>query len=110
MADDSTKSQEELRKEYDSLKSDLGKLREDFGTLVGALGQYNKERAGDVRDRARNEMDELMDRLNEGYGQARSSARGAFQRAQHGVEENAMTSLLVSFGAGLLFGMLFSKR
>jgi ElaB/YqjD/DUF883 family membrane-anchored ribosome-binding protein len=102
-----------LDQELDTLRADLGKIREDIAALTRTLS-----------DAAAAEAKAGGARLNEA---AHAAARTARERAQHfadsarthseeglaaledRIEQNPITSVLVAFGVGLVIGKLLDR-
>lgn len=91
-----------LEGEFDVIKDDLVKLREDIANLSSALKDVTSET---VRER----MEALRGRIDELTGDARSQSRQAMDDLADRIEERPLTSVLVAFGVGILLGRLVDR-
>jgi ElaB/YqjD/DUF883 family membrane-anchored ribosome-binding protein len=99
---------EEVDREVKDLKADLHRLREDFADLLGAVRDVSSSAAGEARVKARNELDEAMGRLNEGYENVRREGVRATHDVQGRIEDKPIASVAVAFLAGLVIGKIWS--
>jgi ElaB/YqjD/DUF883 family membrane-anchored ribosome-binding protein len=89
------------------------KLVSDLKTVVQDAEQLLKATAGDVGDKAR----EARERLNDALANARLTCQKLEQRAYEGAEatekairENPFQSLGIAFGAGILLGIILTRK
>lgn len=85
--------------EVAKLRKDMEQLRGDIGSLSEAFKDLGREKGRAAIDRAR--------RTGEA---ARNEAQAWRERADKEIEENPLTSVLMSFGIGFLIGMLLDRR
>jgi len=91
-----------LESEFDMVKEDLVKLREDIAKLSGALKDVTSET---VHDR----VNDLRGRIDSITGDAKQHGRQALEDLTNRIEERPLASVLVAFGVGLLFGRLLDR-
>jgi ElaB/YqjD/DUF883 family membrane-anchored ribosome-binding protein len=91
-----------LEAEFDTLKDDLVKLRDDIANLSGSLKDATsdtlRERVGAIRGR----IDEIT-------SDARAQSRRAVDELADQIEERPLSSVLIAFGVGVLLGRLFDR-
>jgi ElaB/YqjD/DUF883 family membrane-anchored ribosome-binding protein len=91
-----------LEGEFDVIKDDLVKLREDIAKLTASFKDVTSET---VRDR----VGALRGRIDEIAGDARAQGRHAMDELADHIEERPLTSVLIAFGVGVLLGRLFDR-
>jgi ElaB/YqjD/DUF883 family membrane-anchored ribosome-binding protein len=91
-----------LEGEFDVIKDDLVKLREDISKLTATFKEATSET---VRDR----VGALKGRIDEIAGDARTQSREAMHELADRIEERPLTSVLIAFGVGVLLGRLFDR-
>lgn len=104
----------DFRDEVDALRSDLKSVREDIGRLRAAGGEAAEEAVQAARRRLEDEAGRLMDRLRgrrgETGGEGEAAARNVFADVQEEFRERPTTTLLASFGVGVLVGWMLRRR
>ncbi|MEX2480988.1 MAG: hypothetical protein WD928_09020 [Gammaproteobacteria bacterium] len=90
---------DDLNKDVEQLKKDLAALREDIGTLTNTIKSEGTRQAKAAYGRARQQGDNL-----------RQKGEDAVDSIAHTIDEKPMTSVLTSFGVGLLLGMMVNQR
>jgi ElaB/YqjD/DUF883 family membrane-anchored ribosome-binding protein len=83
---------EKLRRDLDQLRGDILSLTETFRDIGLEKGRAAMEKAKRTGASVRSEADALR------------------ARADRGIEERPITSVLTSFGIGFLVGMLLDRR
>jgi ElaB/YqjD/DUF883 family membrane-anchored ribosome-binding protein len=78
--------------EIKKLSADMEQVRQDLKTLTTAFQEAGIEKGRATLDRAKRE------------------AEGLRERADREIEERPLTSLLTSFGVGLLAGLVMERR
>ena len=91
-----------LEGEFDVIKNDLVKLREDIAKLSSVLKDVTSETVQERVGALRGRIDELT-------GEARTHGREAIDDLSERIEERPLTSILVAFGVGVLLGRLFDR-
>ena len=91
-----------LESEFDVIKDDLVKLREDIANISAALKDATSET---VRER----VGALRGRIDELTEDARTQGRQAVDDLTDHIEEHPLTSILVAFGVGVLLGRVFDR-
>jgi ElaB/YqjD/DUF883 family membrane-anchored ribosome-binding protein len=101
--------------EHNSIESDVtfGKLMQDFKVVVQDAESLAKATASDLGEKAR----EARARLNTSLESAKANFRRLEERAAEGaratdevIRSHPYESVGVAFGAGLLIGLLVSRR
>ena len=91
-----------LESEFDVIKDDLVKLRDDIAKLTSVLKETTSETVRDRVGMLRGRIDEIAD-------DARTHSRQAMDDLADHIEERPLTSVLVAFGVGVLLGKLFDR-
>ena len=89
----------ESRPEIDELKEDLASLKKHVSELMASMKQDGLEGAGKIGGQAKEKLDELKDRGRQGI-----------QQVEDRVKENPVQSIAIAFAAGFLASMLLRKR
>jgi len=97
-------------KDYDVLKEDLAKLREDVTRLVAALAAEQSEKVEGLRGKAGETLHRAQQASAEAVAQAGEMARGSVDAAEQTVRQHPIASLLAAFGLGLVIAQLLSRR
>ena len=84
----------DLRKELDTLKSDLSKVRRDIGDVVGAMVDTGRRSGEGVSEQVRSEFGKRLHDLNDTYGRMRVNSVKTVRRAKRGVSEHPFLSLM----------------
>lgn len=92
MADGTADDLKTLRAEMANLRADLGKIGETLKSFGRHSGEEAAEKAGDMAEKLRAEIERKSQRLAEG------------------IEQKPLTSVLAAFGVGMILGMLFHGR
>ncbi len=90
---------EELHKEFEALKADLAKLREDVSELAGAVRQSGADKGRAAYARAQQAGERAWE-----------SAAEAERAAERQIAERPMVSVLTAFGVGFLVGLILDRR
>lgn len=85
--------------EVAKLRKDMEQIRSDLGSLADTLKTVGVEQGRAAANRARR-----------AGGNLRKEAEAWRARADKEIEENPLTSVLMSFGIGFLIGMLLDRR
>lgn len=101
---------EDLKKEIESLKEDLASVRGDLSRLREAGTAAAEDAVGSVRERLEQETSRLLERLQGAAEEAGGRGRRVIDGVEHELEERPMTTLLSSFGIGVLVGWIFSRK
>ncbi|MEQ8398595.1 hypothetical protein [Thalassobaculum sp.] len=92
---EATKAANDVQAEFDA-------LRRDVANLTDAVGRLLNESSDDIKARAR-------ERVQQTATAAQQAAGAAGTKVTDFVDERPATSLLIAFGAGLLFGSFFRR-
>lgn len=97
-------------KELEALRADLGRLKTDLADIAEAV----KESARGQAEAASAEIGDLLKVLEQGLKDAFDSIKekgeSSVETVGRQVEQRPLLSLLIAFGAGLLFGRISSRR
>jgi ElaB/YqjD/DUF883 family membrane-anchored ribosome-binding protein len=88
--------------EFDMVKDDLVKLREDIAKLSNALKDVTSETVHD-------QVNHLKSRFDTITGEAWEHSREALDDLTDRIEERPLASVLIAFGVGLLLGRLLDR-
>jgi ElaB/YqjD/DUF883 family membrane-anchored ribosome-binding protein len=96
----------QIREELDSLKADIGNLRNDLGELASAVRTSGTEQTREARSSLEEEVRRAREHLQRRVDQAREYGYESAQRAEQRVGEHPFTSLATAFGVGFAIGKL----
>jgi ElaB/YqjD/DUF883 family membrane-anchored ribosome-binding protein len=88
--------------EFETIKDDLAKLREDIAHLSATLKGVTSEVVREQIDAIRNRIDGLT-------GEARQQSRQTLDELTDRIEARPLASILIAFGAGVLIGRLLDR-
>jgi len=94
----------------DQLIADLKTVMQDAEALLKATSAQTGEKIQEIRARAEESLRQARVRLSEAEDAARRRAREVSDATQEYVRENPWQSLGIAAGAGLLLGLLLSRR
>jgi len=87
---------EQLRKDMDAVRADIGALTETLRSATGTLA------------------DDAVRHVTDGAARAnaavRNGAKAAHETANKNITENPLTSVAVAFGIGMVIGKLLDRR
>ncbi|HEX5499799.1 MAG TPA: hypothetical protein VFX03_11245 [Thermomicrobiales bacterium] len=89
---DGASTANELREDIDKMKADLAALVETFGKLAADGGREGLRAFENVRSRAQ------------------TQATQSLESVEHQIAARPLTSVLIAFAAGMLFGKLMDRR
>jgi ElaB/YqjD/DUF883 family membrane-anchored ribosome-binding protein len=103
-------AEKEFDKELAALRADLGRLKTDLAAIVEVLKESGREKA----EAAGTEIGDLLKVLEQGLKEALVSIKergeSSVESLGRRVEQRPLLSLLIAFGAGLLFGQISNRR
>lgn len=94
----------------DDLAQSLRRVVADAEALLGATRDEAGDAVDEVRNRLRKNMDEARERLHEAEARLQRDARRAAAHAEDYIHENLWSTLGVAAAAGLVLGLLMSRR
>lgn len=100
----------DLRAEMETLRQDLAAIRDDLARLRQAGNDAASEAVGTARERLEKETERLMERLKSAAEQAEDRGMRVLHDVEQQIEERPLTTLLSSFGLGVIVGWLFSRK
>jgi len=90
---------DEFSKEMDQIKKDFASLRNDIGSVLAS-----------VKDLAEKQGQNVADLAQDAEKTVKNQAKEAGENMEKYIEERPLTSALVAFGSGFIIGMLLSNR
>jgi ElaB/YqjD/DUF883 family membrane-anchored ribosome-binding protein len=103
-------SQQALRQQMAALQADFGQLRTDLVALTKVLGELSKRRAEESVVSLQQVGNQAADRVRAAAAEAVSLGDAGIAATERHVAEHPISSLLVAFASGLVFGKLVEKR
>jgi ElaB/YqjD/DUF883 family membrane-anchored ribosome-binding protein len=103
-------AERDFEKEFEALRSDLGKVRADLAGVVEALKDSGKARAEAAKDSLGELLGRFQEEFREALGVAREKGRSSVETVEHQMEQRPLLSLFAAFGAGLLLGKILDRR
>lgn len=94
----------------DKLLKDLQTVIEDAEALLKATANQAGEKVQEARARAQESLDAARERLDSMKDEALRHAREFVNDGEEYVRENPWTAIGIAAGAGLLIGLLLSRR
>jgi ElaB/YqjD/DUF883 family membrane-anchored ribosome-binding protein len=88
--------------DFDTVKGDLAKLREDIANLSNALKDVTSETVNEQIALIRGRIDTIT-------GEAKQHSRATLEDLADRIEERPLASVLIAFGVGLLAGKLLDR-
>lgn len=103
-----------VNEDIDALKSDVRRVRDDMAGIIHSAKSRGEDTVMEMGGRVRGMMADLRDKMKE-QAQDKSEAlkdRGheAVENWRGSIERRPLVSLLIAFGAGLVFAFLVAKR
>ncbi len=96
--------------ELSSLKDDLGQLRQDMVALTRALADSAEGGAREVAERVRTMAVKTQAEAGRLSRAALAQGEQGFDAVAAQIEQRPLTSILISFGVGLVIGKLLDRR
>ena len=91
-----------LEHEFDTVKGDLSRLRNDIAALTEGFH-------GVATDRVRENINEAREKLSRWKQDATSQSRETLEDIAEEIEDRPLTSVLVAFGVGIILGRLLDR-
>jgi ElaB/YqjD/DUF883 family membrane-anchored ribosome-binding protein len=92
-------SADEFSKEMDQLRKEFTTLRHELGSLMTS-----------VKGQAAKQGDKVVDLAQDTEKSVRKQTKAAGESVEKYIEERPFTSALVAFGSGFVIGMLLSNK
>jgi ElaB/YqjD/DUF883 family membrane-anchored ribosome-binding protein len=99
-----------LRAQITALQTDFGQLRTDLVTLTKVIGELSKRRAEESVENLKQAGNQAADRVRAAAAEAAAFGDAGIAATERHVAEHPISSLLVAFAAGLVFGKIVEKR
>lgn len=90
---------DDFSKEMDQLKKDFSSLRGDIGSIMTSIKDLAEKQGQNITDVAHDTEKTVKDQT-----------KAAGENVEKYIEERPLTSALVAFGSGFVIGMLLSNR
>ena len=92
-------SADEFSKEMDQLRKEFSTIRHELGTLMAS-----------AKDQAGKQGEKVVDLAQNTEKAVRNQTKAAGESVGRTIEERPLTSALVAFGSGCVIGMLLSNK
>lgn len=103
-------AEDAIRKELDTLKEDIAKLRTDIGDLTSAIKSVASEKVSstkaDAQRRAQGAWEDIESKLDEVLNQGRAAAG----EVEDKITAHPAGSVLTAFGIGFIIAKLLDMR
>ncbi|HKJ74623.1 MAG TPA: hypothetical protein VKA19_10945 [Alphaproteobacteria bacterium] len=99
-------TEDDLRKEFDTLKADVNKLRGDVSELVDILKELGTEKTTSAKASVDEELARQREKLRATLTDARTRGRKAAESMEGEIAEHPMSSLIAAFGLGFVIAKL----
>lgn len=96
--------------EFDTLKSDVAKLRSDLSTTTKKLIDVGKDQTGEAKEIAKIEAAKLLSELEDAVDESKQKGKRALESVEDKIIEKPLLSLLVAFVIGLLIGKVVDNH
>lgn len=104
MADDN------IRKEFEELKTDFNHLREDIASLVEALQDAGMDKVSEAKAGLGEQYAERREKLRAALNRARTRGDEAMDDIEQSISEHPLSSLAMAFGLGFIIAKLMEGR
>lgn len=101
--------EQDLKAEFDTLKTDVDKLKDDIGDLLDLLRQFGTERAGQTKASVEEELLRRREELREALVGARARGEKVAKAVSGEVEQHPFNSMLMAFGLGVVIAKLLDS-
>ena len=102
MVKTNTTEADDIRKEFDALKS-------QFAELLGTIKKASESKSEQVKEKLETERDKLQEKANEKIQAAQKLGEAGLEDLSVRVQDNPIGSLLVAFGIGFVFSKIMGK-
>ncbi|MBX3376126.1 MAG: DUF883 domain-containing protein [Phycisphaeraceae bacterium] len=100
----------DLRRDLDSIKSDIATLQSDLSAALKDLVSVSKSEAGEVKDRLETQVRERLSKLSDKAEDLAQRGRRAMEGLEGAIEEKPLQSVGIALGIGVLIGVLLSRK
>ncbi len=104
------KADNELRKEFDTLKADFSKLQADTSDLLDELREVAAKKAKSARVKIKGHIDDGEDEVKNRLHDARIKGRELMGNMEGHIADYPVTSLVAAFGVGFAVAKLLGSR
>ena len=98
-----------LDQELDTLRADLGKIRDDIAALTRTLGDAAAAEAKAGGARLNEAAHAAKDHAQRFADSARAQGEEGIAALEQRIEQNPFSSILIAFGVGLVIGKLLDR-
>ena len=99
-------AEDNIRKEFEELKTDFDKLRGDIAGLVDALRDAGMDRAAEAKADLGEQYSAQREKLRAALNRARARGDEAVDDLEQGIAEHPLSSLAMAFGLGFIIAKL----
>ena len=96
--------------ELDDLRDDLSRLREDAGALIGSLLDAGRKGSGTISRRVMEQAETWLEDLQQNLGEVRDRGREHLSNLSERVGNKPLVGVLLAVGAGLAIAALLGRR
>jgi len=95
-----------LKEELETLKADVGKLRNDVGGLLEVLKGLGAEKVGNARTSIDEELEKRRQELRDALSGAKARGERAADAVEGEISQHPLSSVMAAFGMGFLIAKL----
>ncbi len=106
MADRSLLETGRVRRELDTLRDDLTRLRRDLGDALGAVVETRRRSGGGMNDQIKSGISHRLQQINDTYARARDTGQRSMRLAERRVSEHPFLSLAAALAIGSIFASI----
>lgn len=103
-------SKPDLRRDMDSIKTDIIALQADLSAALKDLISVSKSEAGEVKDKLESQLREKFSRLSDKADDLAHRGKRAVEGLEGAIEEKPLQSVGIALGVGLLVGVLLARK
>lgn len=101
-----SKNKSNVSEDFDDLKQDVARLRNDLSSTTRKLVDLGKDQSGAAKERAQLEASKLLNELNSAVEESKDKGKRALEAVEDKVTEKPFLSLLIVFIFGLFLGRI----
>jgi ElaB/YqjD/DUF883 family membrane-anchored ribosome-binding protein len=100
----------DVRRDVESIKSDLAALRADLSALINSAIHAGKAQAGDATERLSTVARSRLEQLGSAWEDVSSHGQEMAQQARQRIEQRPLQAVGIAFVSGLLLGAIARRR
>lgn len=93
-----------------ALRDDMAALREDFAKITEDIKTMGSEKAGSAREDLGETVQNFREELRKIIDETGTRGRKSLETMEGEIGDRPLTSVLISFGAGLLLAKLLERK